>query len=272
MSTAIDPATQARLYHEADARFWGISGYQPGKKLDPHNAVDAIMAPVWQAVYNDVLAQYSAGKLVWTFDQPKTQASIDAASKMSASVEAALDHALSSPPGSAPHGQALQAAGAAHDVAQMHTKAAGISLPSAIVHTSVIAAAPAAHAAAAQAAAHPPPVVTTADVAKTMQLASSPQHAADVAKAHGLVFQMNAAGQGVQVAPSAAPAAPGAADLGPAPAPEMHTMNQWTPLIAVGAVAAALGIGALIQNAAAPKKRRGRIGPRGTFELISPRR
>jgi hypothetical protein len=275
----MDAATHAKLDHETDARFWAITGYQPGKKLDPSNAHDVLMIPVWKAIYDEMLYQYTAGVLQWTYDHPAIAKAIDDATSHIAAVEHALDTANAHPTGTPEQHQALQAAGAHHDAAQLTTKAAGAATPVPQMANAAPAVAHGIMTAQRMAATNPPPVTSTTDVHRSMQLASAPQHAADVAKAHGLAFQMNASGQGVQVAPGATPSpsvsvTPADLPFGPSPTelqPPARAASSWTPLIAFGAVAAALGVGALISNSTKPKRRRGRIGSRGTFELVSRR-
>jgi len=273
---------QATLNRESDARFWAIAGYQPGHKLDPHNAIDALMIPVWRAIHDEVLRQDQNGTLQLTYTHPDIAQAIDAATTHVSAVRHALDQALGAPPTTPAHTQAVAQAGAHHDAAQTLTKAAGAQVPL----PQMVAAAPAVatgllHAAQAvkQALTQAPPS-STENAHRVMQATSAPQHAADVAKAHGLQFQMDASGHGVQVTSSAAqqpadlqvtmPSGGGAA--GPnvdAVQPTRPTVNKWTPLIAIGSVAAALGVGALIQNAAGSHgRRRGRgrrrFGPSGT--------
>jgi hypothetical protein len=244
---SVDPATQDRLYHEADARFWAQTGYQPGKRLDPHNALDAKMIPAWQSIYAEVLRLYEAGILAWTYNDPTMIGMINDAAAHSAGVVGALDVAHSASPAAPVHADALKTAGAHHDAAQAITKAAGSQLPKSALHPPVVAAA---HRAAADVAANPPPIASVADVGKAMQIASAPQHAADVLAAQGLTF--DAGGWPVFNAPGSTQAAPAAsAERGSRHEAALPHGPTWlTPAVALGGVAAALGVGAMISSAA----------------------
>jgi hypothetical protein len=269
---ATDPQT---LNRETDTRFWAIAGYAPGHKLDPNNAVDALMVPVWRAIYDVVATQAQNGTLQTTFDHPAIAQAIDDATSHASAVQHALDKALAAPAGSPPHAQAIATAGAHHDAAQMTTKAAGAALPAPVVTAMAPALAPVASSlvhATNVIAQSPPPVTSTADAHKIMQATAAPKHAVDVAKAHGLNFQMDASGHGVLVGPSAGgpsvsvtpadlPTGGGgsARDSAPAPMPDTGPAptgaKPSTPWLALGAVAAALGAGALIVNNTPGKRR-----------------
>src|SRR4029077_9217964 len=188
---------------------------------------DATMIPIWQKVYAKVLAEYQAGTIHWTHDLPAAQQLVADPKPAPAAIVNAVAGAAGTLTGTTPDRGTqvaqLQTAGTQHAAAQDSTKALGSALPPPAVHPTDVAAA------VSTVAANPPPVTGPADVAKAMQVASAGQHAADVAKAHGLEFHMP--------------------DSGAAPVPS-YTATKWTPLIAFGAVAAAIGVGSLIQNAA----------------------
>jgi hypothetical protein len=88
-TAAITPEIQARLYHEADARFAAKTGVT--RKLDPKNAIDAKQIPVWTHIYQDVLAQYKNGTLVWTFDHPAVAPVLAQAQTMTTAAATGLD-------------------------------------------------------------------------------------------------------------------------------------------------------------------------------------
>jgi hypothetical protein len=223
-----DPDTQKQLYHQADMAFWAQTGYQPGKALDPHNPHDQAMLPVWQAVYQAVLAKWRAGTLAMSHQEGATQAvaaAHDATERAAASV-AAASHKPRGTPEEAAH---LKDAGAAHREAADATKSLmnwiTPMIPNSIIDQAI-----------SNLAADPPPVVDYGDVVKAMQGASAPAHADAVSSAAPIVH-----------------------DQGGAPlATEVHHYNlatKWTPLIALGGVAAALGLGAMIQGTAHSARR-----------------
>ncbi len=72
------PDTQARLFKEADARFAAQTHIT--RKLDPHNPLDQKWIPTWTDIYNKVNREHDAGIIVWTFEQPFAQTSLEAAS------------------------------------------------------------------------------------------------------------------------------------------------------------------------------------------------
>jgi hypothetical protein len=74
----VSPDTQARLFKEADARFAAQTHIT--RKLDPHNPLDAKWIPVWTDIYNKVNREYAGGVIAWTYDNPFTQTSLEAAS------------------------------------------------------------------------------------------------------------------------------------------------------------------------------------------------
>lgn len=55
---------------ETDARFWASTGYKPGQKLDPTDATDKAMEPVWRDIYAKVKHEADTGKLVTTYNHP----------------------------------------------------------------------------------------------------------------------------------------------------------------------------------------------------------
>jgi hypothetical protein len=76
------PAIQEKLYRETDARFDAQTGYKPGQKLNPKDPKDAAFVPVWIDIYNKVKAQWSAGKLVYTYDHPIVMQAIQTAHEL----------------------------------------------------------------------------------------------------------------------------------------------------------------------------------------------
>jgi len=245
---SLDAATQKRLNHETDLRFWSGIGYNPGRKLDPHDKYDATMIPIWKSVYDNVLAQYNAGTIVWTQDQPAMQQMVAAAAGAAADVVNALGKAAAA-------GDALgRAAGvseavAAHQAAQDATKAVGMASGAAsgpVVHPDAVQAATA-HAASL-------PVQSPQDAAKALAVASAAQHAHDV-----LTFSMQG-GKGVPT--GTAPAGGLAASVADMPADlaERHhnLPTKWTPVVALASVGGAILLGTLIVNAATPKRSRRR--------------
>lgn len=103
------PEIQARLYKEADARFWAQTGYAPGRHLDPENPVDAHMIPVWQDIYKKVHAEWASGKLVTTYDHPVVTGLLQEAAHEMAKAADALGASIATPP-SDPIGKAAHAA------------------------------------------------------------------------------------------------------------------------------------------------------------------
>jgi hypothetical protein len=63
------PAAKTVISKETSARFWTKTKYKPGHKLDPKDAGDARMIPVWLAIQAQVKREYDAGTLHITFDQ-----------------------------------------------------------------------------------------------------------------------------------------------------------------------------------------------------------
>jgi len=248
---AIDAVTQKKLYDETDHRFWSQTGYSPGHKLDPHDSFDASMMPVWQAIYAKVLGEYNHGSVHWTMDQPEIVAAIaDAGRRMDAAAQKISD-AAGALTGTPPQKQAIAQATAQHDAAQVRTKQAGAHGSPNVVDPSLVA----------QAAKQAPPPQTPAQVTKGMQLAAAPGHAHEV-----MSFHMDAGGHGMPDA-----SAPGAVVVVPSDLPqvdahqpteaERHSAGKWTPLVALGAVGAALGLGTLITRAAGggrPRRRSSR--------------
>ena len=255
---AIDAVTQKKLYDETDARFWSQTGYNPGKKLDPHDPYDQSMVPVWQAIYKIVANEYDHGGVHgvhWTVDQPEVVAAIADAKQRVANVEHQIDNAAAALTGGDVHAQqaAVAQATAQHDAAQVRTKQAGAQGSPHVVDPALVAA-------AAQQA---PAPTTPAQVAKGMQIAVAPQHAHDV-----LSFHMNAAGQGVPdgAAPSIVPVPVPVPAVVPVPDPHdgdhYHVATKWTPLVALGAVGAAVGLGTLIVRATGSGRPRRRASSR----------
>lgn len=67
MATAVSRDT---LNKETNARFWAQTNYKPGQRLDPNNATDKAMMPVWMDIFHKVQREADAGTLVTTFDHP----------------------------------------------------------------------------------------------------------------------------------------------------------------------------------------------------------
>lgn len=84
LPTGIPPAIQKKLYDEADARFWAQTGYSPGKKLDPKNPLDRKMIPTYYDIYRKVVAEWRAGKVIWSHDNPTVVSAIAAAAQHTA--------------------------------------------------------------------------------------------------------------------------------------------------------------------------------------------
>jgi hypothetical protein len=141
MATIID--------QETDARFWSQTNYKPGQKLDPTDATDAKMIPVWKDIYAKVKRESDAGKLVTTFDHPVVAQNLVAAHAADQAAVAHLDAARTAPDPAAAQ-QHVAAAQAATEVAAQKTHEASTIQPPTVSPQL-------AHEAAQDAAQQPPP-------------------------------------------------------------------------------------------------------------------
>jgi hypothetical protein len=235
----ITPQIERKLYDETDARFVAKTGIT--HKLDPKNAADAKLIPSWVTLYGEVKKQFLAGTLAWTHDHPAVAQSVEAAR----AAGRAFADALSGP-----------------DPA--HVAATGAPLP----------VTPQAHAAHAASAAHAHDAATAQAAIDGAAGAVTPHSSGFVAGlrqgAQAIMGAVQSAGDAAaalqaQDAPAAAIAAPAAGTSSAAaaasevPLAERGKRAKWlTPPVALGIVAGALGLGALITNAAsspAPRRR-----------------
>ena len=223
-TSPIPPDVQKKLYAEADARFWAQTGYKPGHKLDAKSPLDKAMIPTYLDIYQKILNEYRAGKILYTYDHPAVVAALGEAAQLAGEAAHALGIATAqSAAGAPPHApevkQPLERAHEAHVASQQATAAA---------------------------AAYQPPTV-------------SPAHAAQAAQT-ALNFVMNGAGQGVPVignpddaiAAMQASAAPGKAAAQTADTPEQaaatathgdHHKFKVSEEVGIGlSIAAALGL------------------------------
>lgn len=97
MSTSTRQISKSLLDKETDARFWAQTGYKIGHKLDPKDLTDKAMVKVWLDIYAKVKREDDAGKLVVTYNHPAVEKHLDDAAQANQTVDAHLDHAVTTP-------------------------------------------------------------------------------------------------------------------------------------------------------------------------------
>ena len=63
-------ASQTDISKETSARFWILTTYKPGVRLDPDDPADKRMAKVWLDIYQQLVKQNARGTLTLTHKHP----------------------------------------------------------------------------------------------------------------------------------------------------------------------------------------------------------
>ena len=139
---------------ETNARFWSQTGYKPNHKLDPANATDKSMMPVWMKIFRQVEAEDKAGKLILTYDSPPVKQALSDAEVAHRAAVVHADAAVKSTNPSDVHANA-QAAATATQISAQKAKEAAAHQPPSVSHADL-------HEAGKEAAKNPPPAHASA--------------------------------------------------------------------------------------------------------------
>lgn len=119
------------LQKEADARFWAQTQYRIGQRLDPGNAADRAMIPIWNDLLRKIRAEDARGELRLTYNDPDVERHLADAATASAAAAGHLATAAATedPWAAAPH---TAAASEATRAAATSARAAAAAQPASV--------------------------------------------------------------------------------------------------------------------------------------------